>query len=664
MTHDHPNHDDHPQGEPSTVRGDIDTGTIEGKGIAVGHGAQATHQEGSATSQGDNRGQQAGINYGTMMQNVAVRLSVGIGVALILTFGILGASVIFNIGPLSPIAQDVWQQFFPPFEAAEEDESLIIVADFRDESAGEYDGVDPDQYIFRALTDRVQRDDLNIRVERLDETLDANTVRQAGEVYNATLVLWGQYDAVGITPYVERIKEVSTVRTDEEGQSVLVDPERIQFSVVTDLPAMSSYLVLFTLGADLRTTGQWDVAIAYLTSAIASVPDEDVTAQPDEAYFERGLAYDSTEQYENAVLDYTQAITLEYEPSHWPYNNRGNAYANLGEYEQAIEDYDRAIELDPEFAGAYVNLGSSYYSLNEYTKAREYYEQGLTLARDLDELQHESQALVGLGALSQAQEEYEQVFEYYEEALTLFRNLDDQEWEVKTLSNRGVAYAEQGAYERAIADFDRAIDLDPELAAAYINRGNTYDEMGEYEQAIADFDRAIDLDPELALAYINRGIAYDEMGEYEQAIADFDRAIDLDPEDATAYQWRGIAHYYQGNYERAVLDYDQAIAMGVDDFSIFVNRADAYRYLEQYAEALADYEAAVERENDTSRLNPFFFLGRGIVHRELGNTEAAIADFERVLELSDDSYWREQAEQHLAELRAERDAQAEPQGDE
>jgi hypothetical protein len=25
------------------VRGDIDTGSIEGKGIAVGHGAQATH---------------------------------------------------------------------------------------------------------------------------------------------------------------------------------------------------------------------------------------------------------------------------------------------------------------------------------------------------------------------------------------------------------------------------------------------------------------------------------------------------------------------------------------------------------------------------------------------------------------------------------------------
>jgi hypothetical protein len=209
-----------------------------------------THIHGSASSK-TNRGQQVGVNYGTMMQNGVIRLSVGIFAAFILTIGILGASVIFNIGSLSPIAQDVWERFSPPFEAAQPGDSLIIVADFRDESAGHYDGVDPDNYIYSALKARIEADGLNIRVERLDETLDANTVRQAGEVYNATLVLWGQYDAVGITPYVERIKEVLAPRTDEEGQSVPVDPERIQFSVVTDLTAMSSYLVLFTLGADL-----------------------------------------------------------------------------------------------------------------------------------------------------------------------------------------------------------------------------------------------------------------------------------------------------------------------------------------------------------------------------------------------------------------------------
>ena len=179
-------------------------------------------------------------------------LPLGVSASLVLVIGLLVASVIWNIGPLSPIAQAVWVRFVPPFPPAQAGESLIIVADFADASAGTYDGVDPDQYIYRELRARIERDGLDIRIERLSSVLDSTTVRQAGEAYSATLVVWGAYDAVGITPYVERIKKINARYTNEEGQSILVDPERIPFSVVTDLPALSSYLVLFTLGADLR----------------------------------------------------------------------------------------------------------------------------------------------------------------------------------------------------------------------------------------------------------------------------------------------------------------------------------------------------------------------------------------------------------------------------
>ncbi len=47
------------------------------------------------------------------------------------------------------------------------------------------------------------------------------------------------------------------------------------------------------------------------------------------------------------------------------------------------------------------------------------------------------------------------------------------------------------------------------------------------------------------------------------------------------------------------------------------------------------------------------YYGRGVANKKLGNTQEAIADFERFLELSDDAYWQEQAEQQLATLRNE-----------
>jgi tetratricopeptide (TPR) repeat protein len=419
---------------------------------------------------------------GAKVHHIVSRLSVGTRIAVN-----VGALIIFVI-----------LLFFPA-----EDESLIIVANFADESAGQYAGIDPDNYIYSELIDRIADDGLDIRVKRLDITLDANTVRPVGWFYNATLVLWGQYDAVGITPYVERIKQVRASRTDEEGQSVLVDPERIQFSVAKDLPTMSSYLVLFTLGADLRINEQWDPAMTYLTGAIESVSGETVTAQPDEAYYERGNVYYYTGRYENAVLDYTQAITLGYEPLAFPYITRGLSYANLDEEERAIEDFDRAIEIDPEDAIAYLNRGSTY------------------------------------GAL--------------------------------------------GEHERAIEDFDRAIERDPEYASAYVGRGNAYGALGEHERAINDYDRAIERDPEYAGAYYSRGNAYFELEHYERAIEDYDRAIEFD--------------------------------IGII----------------------------------------FTYYARGNAYNQSGNTQAAIADFEHYLELSDDPYWRAQAEQQLVELRAEGD---------
>ena len=55
----------------------------------------------------------------------------------------------------------------------------------------------------------------------------------------------------------------------------------------------------------------------------------------------------------------------------------------------------------------------------------------------------------------------------------------------------------QGDYDGAIADYSRAIELDPDDAAAYYNRGNAKSELDDYHGAIADYSRAIELDPEI-----------------------------------------------------------------------------------------------------------------------------------------------------------------------
>ena len=75
------------------------------------------------------------------------------------------------------------------------------------------------------------------------------------------------------------------------------------------------------------------------------------------AYMNRGVAYHLKGDYDRAIIDFDQAISLDpkYASS---YNGRGYAYTRKGEYDRAIADLDQAIRLNPQYAMAYITAAS------------------------------------------------------------------------------------------------------------------------------------------------------------------------------------------------------------------------------------------------------------------------------------------------------------------
>ena len=87
----------------------------------------------------------------------------------------------------------------------------------------------------------------------------------------------------------------------------------------------------------------------------------------DNAY-NSGTEYLEQEQYNQAIVDFDEAIRLD--PQYAKvYSNRGLAYINLGQYERAILDYDEAIRLDPQYGNAYYNRGIAYENLGQQEQA-------------------------------------------------------------------------------------------------------------------------------------------------------------------------------------------------------------------------------------------------------------------------------------------------------
>jgi tetratricopeptide (TPR) repeat protein/predicted small secreted protein len=177
---------------------------------------------------------------------------------------------------------------------------------------------------------------------------------------------------------------------------------------------------------------------------------------------------------------------------------------------------------------------------------------------------------------------------------------------VITVGTAGAAVSEEkkAVYDRAIADFTQAIRLDPDNATAYSERGDAYEGKGEYDRAIADHTQAIRLNPNDADAYNGRGTAYGKKGEYDKAIADFTQALRLDPNDEAAYNNRGNTYGKKGEYDRAIADYTQALRLDPNLAVAYKGRGIAYAMKEDYVRARADWEKALQlNPNDANARN-------------------------------------------------------------
>ena len=98
-------------------------------------------------------------------------------------------------------------------------------------------------------------------------------------------------------------------------------------------------------------------------------------------YYERGLAYYSAGNYQEAINNFNKAIELN--PNNTTsYNNIGAVYYNLKEYEKAIESCNSAIRLTPDYHLFYRNRGRIYSKLKRYQDAIKDYSEAIRLNPD------------------------------------------------------------------------------------------------------------------------------------------------------------------------------------------------------------------------------------------------------------------------------------------
>lgn len=237
---------------------------------------------------------------------------------------------------------------------------------------------------------------------------------------------------------------------------------------------------------------------------------------------------------------------------------------------------------------------------------------------------------------------------------------------------KGNKYRDTGYHKHAEKAFTEAIELNPENFLAWHNRGWAYIEQRKYNEAMADFYRAAELKPDSELPYFGCAWIYNQSKEYAKAIEEYDKAIELNPKYAMSWNNRGTAKSWLNHWHAAISDYDKAIELKPNYIKAYENRGKAFRALGEDEKADADfqraaklissykggdkiieealalnkrgeYSKALKLLNNAAKLYPdnqFIFVNRGNIYNNyFRNYEAAIADYNKTIEINDKFSW-------------------------
>jgi TolB-like protein/Tfp pilus assembly protein PilF len=166
-------------------------------------------------------------------------------------------------------------------------------------------------------------------------------------------------------------------------------------------------------------------------------------------------------------------------------------------------------------------------------------------------------------------------------------------------------HASRDKNDEAAALFQRAVDLDPNYAAAYAALGGSHFQtvvsgwtefrQEELEQAEMLAQKALALDPTTTSAY--RVLAMINMfrKQYDLALGQIDRALEVNPSDADSYQVRGTVLVWAGRAAEGLTWLEGALRFDRADGNTALGLGMAHYFLRHYGEAVEACDRALAR---------------------------------------------------------------------
>jgi len=265
------------------------------------------------------------------------------------------------------------------------------------------------------------------------------------------------------------------------------------------------------------------------------------------------------------------------------------------EVQKGIGYFQQAIELDPSYAIAYVGLSEAWRTtaLAVEMEPGELFSKAKAAAKKSIEI--DPLLADGYGSL----------------AVSSF--WFDWDWEESERLNK------------------RALELNPNSAAAHLFYAHLLSNTGRHDEALAEMRIALELDPLSPFANALQGQFLTHAGKIDEALDQLRKTYELDPNFYFPHMFASNAYIEKGMYEQAVAEARRATQLAPNQTMTEVFAGYALAKLGRRDEALAVIDALTERSK-TRFVPPSHFA---MVYNGLGETDKAIAWLEKAYEARD-----------------------------
>ena len=164
--------------------------------------------------------------------------------------------------------------------------------------------------------------------------------------------------------------------------------------------------------------------------------------------------------------------------------------------------------------------------------------------------------------------------------------------------NRGYVHNQRGEYAKGLKAFQKALELEPNSAAAHNNLGATYILMNKREEAIFHLRQALALDASLEEVRINLADVYVKQDKYEEAREVLIPAMARGKEPESYYYLLGRVYFGLCEYEAALQAWLKSRELGMTKIDLNLFIGNAYFYLEDFDQAFYHFQQLTRNKPD------------------------------------------------------------------